>query len=224
MSEPRAPDLVDDGAHRRPVVPLPGVAVRGLEPAGECLVDLAALDARSVRLEKAVLAASATLRSFAGPPGRRVLMLASGGWPNSPAVWMAGNRTSASFEGEYAWGEELYSPLIETANRLSYTVYPIDVPGSFSFSGTTGAGTGGISAPRGLMSDDAIAEIAARCRDLVDAHGPRCFAYVGGGGQGSLALGQPRHHVVQLDLVGLVLSACMGLGEHAHEVPGVVAP
>ena len=114
------------------------------------------------QVKKAVLAASTTLRSFAGPPGRRVFMLASGGWPNSPAVWMTGDRTSASFEGEYPWGEDLYGPLIETANRLSYTIYPIDVPGLFSLSGTTGAGTAGISVPRGLLSDKAVAEIAGR--------------------------------------------------------------
>ena len=32
--------------------------------------------------------------------------------------------------------------------------------------------------------DQALDEIAARLRDLVDCHGPRCLAYMGGGGQG----------------------------------------
>ncbi len=100
------------------------------------------------QVKGAVLAASTTLRSFAGPPGRRVFMLASGGWPNDPALWMTGDRTSASFEGEYPWGERLYGPLIETANRLSYTIYPIDVPGLFSLTGigTAQIGTAGLAA------------------------------------------------------------------------------
>ena len=114
------------------------------------------------QVKRAVLAASSALRGFAGPPGRRVFMLASGGWPNSPAVWMAGDRTSASFEGEYAWGEGLYGPLIETANRLSYTIYSIDVPGSRSLSGTTGAGTAGIGVPQMGLNARQVAAIAAR--------------------------------------------------------------
>ena len=121
------------------------------------------------QVKRAVLAASSALRGFAGPPGRRVFMLASGGWPNSPAVWMGSDRTSAGFEAEYAWGEGLYGPLIETANRLSYTIYPVDVPGLFSLSETSGAGTAGISAPRGLLTDKDVAETAARRqRKLLD--------------------------------------------------------
>lgn len=121
------------------------------------------------QVKRAVLAARATLRSFAGPPGRRVFMLASGGWPHSPALWLAGDGTAAGFEDEYPWGGDLYGPLIETANRLSYTVYPIDVPGLFSLGGTTGTGTEGIGAPRGLLSASAAAELAARRqRRLVD--------------------------------------------------------
>ena len=46
----------------------------------------------------------------------------------------------------------------------------------------------------------------------------------GGGGQRLLALGQRCHHVVQLPLVDLVSRAGVGLGQHAHEVPGVVPP
>ena len=114
------------------------------------------------QVEKAVLAASTALRTFAGPPGRRVFLLASGGWPNSPAVWMAGDRNLASFEGEYAWGDALYGPLTETANRLGYTVYPIDVPGSRSLSGTSGAGTEGLGAARGMLSARAVNELVAR--------------------------------------------------------------
>jgi len=75
---------------------------------------------------------------------------------------MAGDRNLASFEGEYAWGDALYGPLIETANRLSYTVYPIDVPGSRSLSGTSRAGVEGLGGPRGGLSDQIVNELVAR--------------------------------------------------------------
>jgi hypothetical protein len=48
------------------------------------------------------------VRGFPPPPaGRKVLLLLSGGWPEP----------------------RLLSPLIYDANRLGYTVYPVDVPG-----------------------------------------------------------------------------------------------
>ncbi len=37
------------------------------------------------RLESMVLAVTSTLRSFGNPPGRKVMLLMSGGWPHSPA-------------------------------------------------------------------------------------------------------------------------------------------
>jgi VWFA-related protein len=59
-------------------------------------------------LLRAVDAAAAALRGFPPPPaGRKVLLLLSGGWPEPG----------------------LLSPLIRDANRLGYTIYPVDVPG-----------------------------------------------------------------------------------------------
>jgi hypothetical protein len=37
--------------------------------------------ARRERIERVTLAATATLRSFANPPGRKVMLVLSGGWP-----------------------------------------------------------------------------------------------------------------------------------------------
>jgi VWFA-related protein len=59
------------------------------------------------RLVRVVEAAAAALRSFSLPPGRKAMLLLSGGWPvTRPAV-----------------------RLVQDANRLGYTLYPVDVPG-----------------------------------------------------------------------------------------------
>jgi VWFA-related protein len=51
--------------------------------------------------------AAAALRAFPAPPGRKVMMLVSAGWALSV-------------------GPELYAPLLQAANRLGYTLYPVD--------------------------------------------------------------------------------------------------
>ncbi len=81
------------------------------------------------QLERVVLAASSALRSFANPPGRKTLLLLSGGWPYNPAQWVARTPERILFTNTYATGDEIYRPLSETANRLSYTIYPVDLPG-----------------------------------------------------------------------------------------------
>jgi VWFA-related protein len=59
------------------------------------------------QLGRTAAAAAASLRGFEVPPGRRVLLLLSGAWSLSVAP-------------------KLYGPLVEAANRLGYTVYPVD--------------------------------------------------------------------------------------------------
>lgn len=81
-------------------------------------------------VERATMAATATLRSFAQPPGRKVMLLLSGGWPNDPVRFAVADpvRDAASSRlGRDA--RNLIEPLAETANRLGYTIYPVDVPG-----------------------------------------------------------------------------------------------
>ncbi len=81
--------------------------------------------------ERVVRAASATLRSFARPPGRRVLLLLSGGWPFQATDFVAGQRIVLFDDLGLVEGEELYARLADTANRLGYTIYPVNLPGSF---------------------------------------------------------------------------------------------
>ncbi len=81
------------------------------------------------QVKRAVLAASSALRSFANPPGRKVMLLFSGGWPYNPAQWVVRNPNRVLYSTTFVSGDEIYSPLAETANRLSYTLYPVDMPG-----------------------------------------------------------------------------------------------
>ncbi|HEV3457613.1 MAG TPA: VWA domain-containing protein [Thermoanaerobaculia bacterium] len=60
------------------------------------------------QLARSSAAAAAALRAFELPPGRRLLLLLSGGW-------------------SVATDPRLYAPLIEAANQLGYTLYPLDV-------------------------------------------------------------------------------------------------
>lgn len=78
---------------------------------------------------RVVSGATATLRSFAMPPGRKVMLLLSGGWPYDPAQVAAENRRQPVLGDDVPRGEVLFKPLADTANLLGYTLYPIDVPG-----------------------------------------------------------------------------------------------
>lgn len=80
------------------------------------------------QVETAVSGAVAALRGFAQPPGRKVMLLLAGGWPFSPATYAADAR-SAVLDGAVREGAELLRPLVDTANLLGYTIYPVDVPG-----------------------------------------------------------------------------------------------
>lgn len=51
--------------------------------------------------------AASSLRAFPAPPGRKVMMLVSAGWA-------------------MAVGPHLFAPLLQAANRLGYTLYPVD--------------------------------------------------------------------------------------------------
>jgi len=84
----------------------------GLSPE-EVAALLAALDARvspeaRTQLGKTALAMAGTLRGFESPPGRKVMLLLTGGWSVGVAP-------------------RLYGPLIGAANQLGYTLYPVDV-------------------------------------------------------------------------------------------------
>ena len=87
------------------------------------------------QLERSVLAAAATLRSFASRQGRKVMLLLAGGWPESPALYaIAGEGLTpadlaVAADSRLMSRDEIYGPLVSTANLIGYTLYPVDVPG-----------------------------------------------------------------------------------------------
>jgi VWFA-related protein len=86
-------------------------------------------DRLAAQTERAVAAAASTLRGFASPPGRKVMLLLAGGWPFSPVDYVVNNPNRPILDRDLPRGDEIFRPLVDTANRLGYTIYPIDVPG-----------------------------------------------------------------------------------------------
>ena len=100
------------------------------------------------QLELSVLAAMATMRSLANQPGRKVMLLLTGGWPRSAALFTVAGKGdtsgfAASADGALMSEDELYGPLVSAANLIGYALYPVDLPGlSASFSGDAARGFG----------------------------------------------------------------------------------
>jgi VWFA-related protein len=86
-------------------------------------------DRLAAQTERVVLAAASTLRGFASPPGRKVMVLLSGGWPFSPVDFVVNNANRPILDRDVPRGDEIFRPLVDTANRLGYTIYSVDVPG-----------------------------------------------------------------------------------------------
>ena len=78
-------------------------------------------------LNSVVDSAAATLRAFAKPPGRKVMLIVSGGW--SSEFWDRGQTTDLG--GVYSGRgiQRLTGPLVDSANLLGYTLYPIEADG-----------------------------------------------------------------------------------------------
>lgn len=81
------------------------------------------------QVERSIDAASSALRGFASPPGRKVMLLLSGGWPLEPSQTVVAPGQLAIPERDLPGGPKLFQPLADTANLLGYTIYPVDVPG-----------------------------------------------------------------------------------------------
>jgi VWFA-related protein len=79
------------------------------------------------QVEGDVQAAVSAMRAFAGPRGRKVMLLLSGGWPFSIQTYVEGD--TGLPHKQVPEGEEIFGPLAKAANLLGYTLYPVDVPG-----------------------------------------------------------------------------------------------
>jgi VWFA-related protein len=124
----------------------------------------------SGQVERAVNAAVVTLRSFAAPPGRKVMLLLSGGWPMSPAEYVINNPERPILDRRLLKGDDLVRPLVETANRLGYTVYPVDVPGL-----QAGGGTAEFSRPTVAGIDLREQEVHATLEHVAERTGGRAL-------------------------------------------------
>jgi VWFA-related protein len=121
-----------------------GVAFRGSRTALSAEDDLRAEELYG-QVSGVVDAASSALRAFARPEGRKVMLLLSGGWPAAAYEWLYGTFARGSgaaltpelfddddtlLGSEYLGRDrDVSAALIATANRLGYTLYPVDVPG-----------------------------------------------------------------------------------------------
>ena len=79
---------------------------------------------RANQVRKAVMAATGTVRSLAGAPGRKVALLLADGWSTSDGV-----RSIRESGPPGSDMESLYSPLVHAANQVGFSLYPIDLPG-----------------------------------------------------------------------------------------------
>ncbi len=113
-------------------------------------------------------AASSTLRAFARPSGRKVMLLLSGGWPTAGE---SGFRSSVAYASGRA-NPGLLRPLSDTANRLGYTLYPVDVQGLQSHYG---------GAQYGSLGEANFAATFQREREWIEESGLRYLAEETGG-------------------------------------------
>ncbi|MEJ2086102.1 MAG: VWA domain-containing protein, partial [Acidobacteriota bacterium] len=111
----------------------------------------------SDNLQRSVTAAISTLRSFAMPPGRKVMLLYSGGWPFYPAVFLDDYVSPIILATDIEEGSAIFRPLSDTANLLGYTLYPVDMPG---FADILSNDTGGQSFTAGIEARDLVPDYA----------------------------------------------------------------
>ncbi len=96
------------------------------------LSERAYADTLQNQLRNEVAAVTAALRSFANPPGRKVLLLLAGGWPYDVVQFVVNQTSRLATDPSIVPGEKIFAPLIDTANQVGYTVFPVDVPGMTS--------------------------------------------------------------------------------------------
>ena len=118
-------------AQLRPAWGIQRLAWRGSEgPVGEAIADGGALGRLYSEIESAAAATAAVMRGIDAPPGRKVLLLLSGGWPvASPRELIADPLRTIPSKYYVPRPEELFEPVTDTANLLGYTIYPVDVQG-----------------------------------------------------------------------------------------------
>ncbi|MDX1383616.1 MAG: VWA domain-containing protein, partial [Thermoanaerobaculia bacterium] len=105
-----------------------------LEKAGAYEVDYATMVRSQIRA--ASLGAAAAMRGFSQARGRKALLLLAGGWPSSALEYAISDGTQttsllldASMKRMGVERDDPLFPMVDAANLIGYTIYPIDVPG-----------------------------------------------------------------------------------------------
>ncbi len=83
----------------------------------------------SRQVDAVVKAATAAMRSMAMPPGRKVLLLTSGGWPDDPSIYAVGLDAEIRHRTKRFSPKPAFDDLAGTANKLGFTIYTIDMAG-----------------------------------------------------------------------------------------------
>ncbi|MDE2689308.1 MAG: VWA domain-containing protein [Acidobacteriota bacterium] len=129
-------------------------------------MDLRYREKLSNQLESSVLAAMATMRRFSDRPGRKVMLLLTGGWPGSVEIFARERLPGSTLpvDRRVMSEHDLYGPLVSTANLIGFSLYPVDVPGlTRDFFGDASRGFGANAepdtagpAPGALQREDTI--------------------------------------------------------------------
>ena len=82
---------------------------------------------RGDKTRRSVMAAAGAVRSFADAPGRKVMLLLIEGWATVSDTWDFRSAYAAASAGVTL--DRLYGPLVNAANLVGYSLYPIDTPG-----------------------------------------------------------------------------------------------
>ena len=100
---------------------------------------------RGDKTRRSVMAAAGAMRSFANAPGRKVMLLLIEGWATVSDTWNFRSAYAAASAG--ATLDRFYSPLVNAANLVGYSLYPIDLPGFQGSPGPpiAGFGTAGVA-------------------------------------------------------------------------------
>ncbi len=117
-------------AQKRPTGGVQRLAERRSEGvAGDLIVDSGVDFGLYMEVESAISSLSAAMRGVTPPPGRKVLLLLSGGWPAISSQYQIANLRHTPSILDANEPEDLFAPVTETANLLGYTIYPVDVQG-----------------------------------------------------------------------------------------------
>ncbi len=93
----------------------------------------------SQQVKTVAQAATTAMRTMASPPGRKVLLMTSGGWPDDPNSYTVGPQDRVVRNRTLRFSpKQAFKDLAGTANLLGYTIYPIDLAGSEAFTRTGG--------------------------------------------------------------------------------------